>query len=98
MICHIVLIRLATRVTDTEADAFLEQAHEVLSAVPGVRDLRVGRGLGIKDEKDYPYALVMHFEDEAALEGYQVHAEHQRFVHEILGPIGDDKKVFDYRC
>jgi hypothetical protein len=55
-----------------------------------------GRGLGKKAEVSYPYALVMEFEDEAALETYQVHPDHQRFVREVVDPIQDDKKVFDY--
>lgn len=97
MICHVVLIRLQASVDEVRAATFLEDAKRVLSAVPGVRDLRVGTGLGVKDEKDYPYCLVMDFDNEQALDVYQAHPEHQRFVKDILGPIGDDKKVFDYR-
>ena len=48
--------------------------------------------------RDHPIALIMDFEDESALESYQVHPEHQRFVAEIVGPLQDDKKVYDYRC
>ena len=96
MISHVVLIRLKSDVDPPTAERFLGEAREVLGPIPGVRNLRVGRGMGIKADVDYPYGLVMEFEDEAALEAYQVHPEHQRFVKEILGPIGDDKKVFDY--
>ncbi len=96
MISHVVLIRLKSDVDAPAADRFLEEARNVLGPIPGVRNLRVGQGMGVKADVDYPFGMVMEFEDEAALDGYQVHPEHQRFVKEILGPIGDDKKVFDY--
>jgi hypothetical protein len=97
MICHVVLIRLKEGVSPEEGTRLLERAREMLAPIPGVRNLRVGRGLGKKAEQSYPYALVMEFEDERALDGYQVHAEHRRFVREVVDPVQDDKKVYDYR-
>jgi hypothetical protein len=98
MICHIVLIRLKDGVTDQEAGAFLKTAKELLGAIPGVHNLRVGRGVGVKADVSYPHALVMDFDDDEALEAYQAHRDHQKFVSDILGPIQDDKQVYDYRC
>ncbi len=98
MISHMVLIRLKPGLGDTAGAELLEQAKKLLGPIPSVRNLRLGRGLGKKAEVDYPYALVMEFEDEEALESYQVHSDHQRFVHEVVGPVQDDKKVFDYWC
>lgn len=98
MICHVVLIRLKPEISPAETHAFIARAKETLAPIPGVRNLRVGEGLGVKAERSYPVALVMEFDDDAALEAYQVHPEHQRFVHEIVGPIQDDKQVYDYRC
>ena len=97
MICHVVLIRLKPEISAAGTDAFIAQAKETLAPIPGVRNLRVGSGLGVKAERSYPVALVMDFDDDAALEAYQVHPEHQRFVREIVGPIQDDKQVYDYR-
>lgn len=96
MICHIVLIRLQPGISRSEEDAFLQQAKAILEPIPGVQNLRAGRGLGVKSEVDYPFALVMEFADEKALEGYQVHPEHRRFVEEVVGPVQDDKLVYDY--
>jgi hypothetical protein len=98
MICHVVLIRLKTGLGGAAGAEVLEQARKLLAPIPGVRNLRLGRGLGKKAEVDYPYALVMEFEDEEALQGYQVHPDHQRFVREVVDPVQDDKKVFDYWC
>jgi hypothetical protein len=97
MICHVVLIRLKEGAAPEDGTQLLERAREMLAPIPGVRNLRVGRGLGKKAEVSYPYALVMEFEDETALEAYQVHEEHRRFVREVVDPIQDDKRVYDYR-
>jgi len=97
MICHVVLIRLKEGATPADGERLVASAREMLAPIPGVRNLRVGRGLGYKAEVSYPYALVMEFEDEQALEGYQVHEEHRRFVRDVVDPIQDDKKVYDYR-
>jgi hypothetical protein len=98
MICHLVLIRLKEGLRDGDGARLLERARELLEPIPGVRSLRVGKGLGKKDERDHPFALVMEFDDERALEAYQVHPRHQEFVREVVGPLQEDKKVFDYRC
>ncbi len=97
MICHVVLIRLNAEVSPEDTESFMVEASNVLSPIPGVRNFKVGKGLGVKADVSYPIALVMEFNDDAALEAYQVHPEHQRFVREVVGPIQDDKQVYDYR-
>jgi Stress responsive A/B Barrel Domain len=97
MICHVVLIRLREGSSSEEGNRLCQCAREMLAPIPGVRNLRVGRGLGKKAEVSYPYALVMDFEDEEALEAYQIHEDHRRFVREVVDPIQDDKKVYDYQ-
>jgi hypothetical protein len=97
MICHVVLIRLKESASDDDASRLVERAKELLGPIPGVQNLRVGKGLGKKAEVSYPYALVMEFEDDDALEAYQVHPDHQTFVRDVVGPLQEDKKVYDYR-
>jgi len=95
MICHVVLIRLRGDLDRDREERFLEQARETLGPIPGVVNLRVGRGIRAGDA--HPFALVMDFADEAALEAYQVHPEHRRFLSDVIGPIVEDKQVLDYR-
>ncbi len=94
MICHVVLIRLKQEETEKH-QWVLDQAREILTTVPGVKNLRVGEG--IKADTTHPIGLVMDFDDEVALQAYQVHPAHRRFVEEIIGPVLDDKKVYDYK-
>jgi hypothetical protein len=98
MICHVVLIRLKRGLGEEGETRLLQRARELLGPIPVVRNLRVGKGLAKKDERDYPFALLMEFDDEVALEAYQVHPRHQEFVKDVVGPMQEDKKVFDYRC
>ena len=95
MICHVVLIRLRGDLGREREERFLDQARETLGPIPGVRELRVGRSIRTGDA--HPFALVMDFADEQALESYQVHSEHRRFLSDIIGPIVEDKQVLDYR-
>jgi len=94
MICHVVLIRLKKEEIE-KTQWVLDQAREVLSTIPGVHNLRVGKG--IKIDYPYPISFVMDFDDETALQAYQVHPDHRRFVDEILGPVVGDKQVYDYK-
>lgn len=96
MICHVVLVRLRDDLSEEATERFLEQAREVLGAIPGVRNLRAGRD--IRGDSSHPCALVMEFADRDALEAYQVHPEHRRFLDEIIGPIVEDKLVLDYEA
>ena len=96
MICHIVLIRLEDGLSRQQTEDFLAEARNLLGAIPGVRNLRVGSTL--RDDSSHPLALVMDFENSEALEAYQVHPEHQRFLADVIGPIVADKRVLDFEC
>ena len=95
MICHVVLIRLRSDVDEGRRAWFLVQAREVLGPIPGVQNLRVGTN--IKPAGALPYCLVMEFESEKELQAYQVHAQHQHFLKDIIGPLVEEKQVYDYR-
>jgi hypothetical protein len=97
MIHHVVLFRLKPGLGDDAGAELFEKATKLLAPIPGVQNFRVGKGLGKKAEADFPYALIMDFADEDALQGYQVHPDHLRFVKEAADPVQDEKKVFDYR-
>jgi len=97
VICHIVLYQMKKGLSEKDEDKLIHLALNKLAALPGVKNLRAGRT--IKDaEKGYSVALVMDFEDEAALETYRTNPDHQRFVKETAGPMVDEILRFDFRC
>jgi len=95
MICHIVLYQMKAGTSEEVQNQLVAQALEKLAVLPGVKNLRAGKSIK-GPEKGYTVALVMDFEDEAALEAYRVNPDHQKFVKGIAGPLVDDILRFDF--
>ena len=96
MICHVVFYRMKLGTTEADERSLMDQARRELVKLPGVMNLRVGRNIDAFAE-GYSIALVMDFQDEAALEAYRVHPEHQSFVKNIAGPLVSEIWRFDFR-
>ena len=94
MLTHIVLYKLKPGVAKEEIEALLHQAGTRLRQVPGVANLKAGTS--IYKEDPYQCALVMYFEDVAALDRYRVHPVHVKFVEEVVNPIVDEVRRLDY--
>src|SRR2546425_13296903 len=94
MLTHIVLYKLKPGVAKEEIEALLHQAGTRLRQVPGVANLRAGTS--IYEEDPYQCALVMYFEDVAALDRYRVHPLHVKFVEEVVNPIVEEVRRLDY--
>ena len=95
MICHIVLYQMKSGTSEEVQNQLVAQALEKLALLPGVTNLRAGKSIK-GPEKGYTVALVMDFENEAALEAYRVNPDHQKFVKGIAGPLVDDILRFDF--
>lgn len=80
MLKHLVSWRLADADAAEKAER-AEKIAEVLSAlvgvVPSIRSLAVGNDV-VHGETNWDLGLVIDFDDEAGLEQYQVHPEHQK--------------------
>ncbi|MEB3225090.1 MAG: Dabb family protein [Synechococcus sp.] len=80
---HIVLFTLAETTRPTETQAIINDGLTLLGAIPGV--FKVDLGLKARADrdvhiKDYQLALYVHLENEAALDVYGPHANHQEFL------------------
>jgi quinol monooxygenase YgiN len=95
MICHVVFYKMKPGTTEAEEYSLMDQARRELTKLPGVVNLRVGRNIDASVE-GYSLALIMDFQDEAALEAYRVHPEHQSFVKNIAGPLVSEIWRFDF--
>lgn len=96
MICHLVFYRMKPHASPEDERRLVDQARRVLQKLPGVKNLRAGKSME-GPVKGYSLALVMDFQDEAALEAYRVNPDHQKFVKEIAGPLVDEILRFDFR-
>jgi stress responsive alpha/beta barrel protein len=95
MICHVVFYRMKQGMSEADENRLVEAARQALPTFPGVRHLKVGKSL-TGPEKGYTVALVMDFENAAALDAYRTDAPHQRFVKEVAGPLVEDIWRFDF--
>lgn len=95
MICHIVLYRMKAGTTQEDENRLIDQARRKLTTLPGVRNLRAGKSIEGR-KQGYSVALVMDFQDEAALETYRLHPDHQKFVKEIAEPLVGEIWRFDF--
>jgi quinol monooxygenase YgiN len=96
MVCHIVLYRMKPGTEANDEIRLVEGARSQLPKLPGVKNLRAGRSIE-PGSKGYAVALVMDFDDEAAVEAYRINPEHQRFVREVAGPVVSEIVRFDFR-
>lgn len=95
MICHLVLYQMKPELSEASQTELVRLALKHLAVLPGVKNLRAGKSIK-GPEKGYSVALTMDFADEAALEVYRVHPDHQKFVKEIAGPMVSDILRFDF--
>jgi len=96
MICHVVFYKMMPGTTEADERSLIDQARRELAKLPGVVNLRVGRNID-SSAQSYSIALVMDFQDEAALEAYRVHPEHQSFVKNVAGPLVSEILRLDFR-
>ena len=96
MICHMVFYRLKPGSTEADEARLIDEARRQLPLLTGVRNLRAGKNMA-PAENGYSVALVMDFEDGAALEAYRVHPDHQFFVQQIAGPLVSEIWRYDFR-
>lgn len=96
MICHVVFYKMKSGTTEADEGDLMDRARRELAKLPEVMNLRVGKSIEVSAQ-GYSIALVMDFQDEAALEAYRVHPDHQNFVKNIAGPAVSEIWRFDFR-
>jgi hypothetical protein len=97
-ITHVVVCWLKNPGDETARQRLIDTSKS-LSSIPGLRSVRVGTtvpGDRPQVESSFDVALVMEFEDEAALRAYETHPTHQRAVREVLQPLAARFIVYDF--
>lgn len=95
MIEHLVLFQWTP---DASAEAIMNVVSELRTLkgqIPGIRDLTCGENFNTRSQ-GFTHALVVRFEDRAALEAYGPHPAHQRVVQEFINPIRVETLAVDY--
>jgi hypothetical protein len=98
---HMVIFHLKKDAPANEVEALIADAHEMLGAIPSVRDLKVGRPAekGTPDfaKKDFQVGLYVLFDDPAGLETYLKHPMHLKYVEKHIKQVDTEKLlVYDF--
>jgi len=75
---HMAIFSLIHPNNSVEAERFLKDGEEILSAIPVVEKFEVVRQVSPKSNFDYGFS--MEFENQAAYDTYNAHPAHQDFV------------------
>ena len=98
MLTHIVMMRIKTHFSESEKQAALDKLVQLLEglkhSVPELKFIELGVNISTKD-KAYDLVLTSKFADQAGLESYIVHPEHQK-VYELIQQVVADVALVDY--
>lgn len=91
---HTVVFRLVHAPRSEEERAFLESAHETLTAIPGVAEFAVNRQVSPKSDLTHQFTMV--FADQAAYDAYNEHPAHVDFVESRWMPEVEEFQEYDF--
>ena len=98
-VSHVVLLWLKTPGDAAAVKKIIETSRE-FRQIPGVIDIKAGRPIPSTRpvvDSSFDVGLVMTFQDEAALQAYEVHPQHVIAVKETLRPLTKKIQVYDVR-
>lgn len=99
---HLVVVWLKKHGDEAVRKQYIE-ASKQLAKLPGVLAYHIGTPATIKHEhpspaldNSYDVAIASTFENQQALENYAKHSEHKKIIHEVLKPLVEKYKVYDF--
>jgi len=95
MIEHLVLIQWKADASPEAITQAMDGLRALRDQVPGILGLTCGENFNPRAQ-GYTHALVIRFEDKAALDAYNPHPAHQKVVQEMMKPIVAEVLVLDF--
>ncbi len=95
MIKHVIVFNPAPGISDETCLSMARQAREVLTRIPGVRD--VSLGIAVSDTARYRYLLIVGFASEEVIDSYRDHPVHVEFANKVFRPMAPDRITTDYK-
>lgn len=95
MIEHLVLIQWKSEASPEAITQAMDGLRALRGQISGILDLTCGANFNSRAQ-GYTHALVIRFEDKAALDAYNPHPAHQKVVQEMMGPIAAGVLVLDF--
>ncbi len=99
MLKHVVLLKVKGSVQGASREENVDRLKAALTAlperIPEIRVFEVGVHAFARSDNACDLALYSGFDDEAGLEAYRVHPEHQKVV-ALIGEVASERRVVDY--
>lgn len=95
MLEHIVLFRFKPETTTYTKQKIVEELMALKGKVPSILSISAGPNFSDRNQ-GFEYGLVVRFADRQGLDSYQVHADHQHIVHDLIRPALADILAVDY--
>jgi antibiotic biosynthesis monooxygenase (ABM) superfamily enzyme len=77
-------------------EALAEQGKKALSALPGVRDVRVAIPTDAESSRSWDLGFFLRFDSMEDVEAYRVHPDHRAFVDELMKPRMQVVKAWNF--
>ncbi|MFO7594311.1 MAG: ketose-bisphosphate aldolase [Pseudomonadota bacterium] len=91
------LIIYNTSDADKESvEAMMAEGRQVLSAIPGVREVFTGNA--VQEEARYRYSWLVRFCHPAVIDSYREHPDHVAFADKRFRPVAGDRISIDYQA
>lgn len=101
MIAHVVLFRPRSDLADAGRVALIAAFEAALGGIPSIRRARVGRRLVLGrpyealTRADYPYIVILEFDDRAALAAYLEHPAHEQLAVRFFAAF-EEALIYDF--
>ncbi|HET7559892.1 MAG TPA: Dabb family protein [Limnochordia bacterium] len=94
MLEHVVVFKMKSDATDQQADELVRRLRGLKDAIPEIVALSAGRHIEARPD-GFTIGIVVRFRDEAGLEAYRPHPEHQKVV-AYINEVCADRIAVDY--
>ena len=90
------IIYNVTGINEQETEAMMAEGKEVLSAIPGVREVVTGKA--IQEDAKYRYTWLVRFCHPAVIDSYREHPAHVAFADNLFRPVAGGRISIDYQA
>lgn len=91
---HLIIYNVSG-ITEHDAYSMMAEGQRVLSTIPGVREVGIGRA--VKEDAKYSYTWLVHFCHPAVINSYREHPVHVAFADNLFRPVADERISIDYQ-
>ena len=91
---HLIIYNVE-RMDDDQAHAMMTEGRQVLSTIPGVREVFTGQA--VQEGTKYKFCWLVRFTDKAVIDSYREHPGHVAFADKLFRPFASDRISIDFQ-